>query len=74
MKTLTIGFGAVALAATLFAMPTQDKGESCCAPMVAQHEGMKMDKPVAAKEVKGIQRMTVVIDGGKYMPAFISVK
>ncbi len=75
MKTLTITLGAVALAATLFANPFQSKGnDSCCSPLMAQHEGMKMDKPVAAKAVKGVQKMTVVIDEGMYMPAVISVK
>jgi len=75
MKTLTITIGAVVLATTLFANPFQTKGhDSVTPPAMAQHEGMKRDKPVVAKMVKGIQRMTVVIDGGMYRPAVISVK
>ena len=75
MKTLTLTLGAVALATTLFATSPQTKGnDSCCSPMMAQHDAMKMDKPAQAKEVKGVQKMTVLVDHGMYMPSTISVK
>jgi plastocyanin domain-containing protein len=75
MKTQTILLGALALATAVFASPfQQESGKSCCGSMMAMQDGKDMDKPVAAKMVKGVQKATVTIDNGMYMPAVISVK
>lgn len=75
MKTQTILLGALALATAVFASPfQQESGKSCCGSMMAMQDGKDMDKPVAAKVVKGVQKATVTIDNGMYMPAVISVK
>lgn len=74
MKTLTITLGAFALAAMLFANSPQHEVQSCCAPKMAMQSQNAPAKAVPAKEVKGVQKMTVVIDGGKYTPALILVK
>lgn len=73
MKNPTLIFGALALAAAVLATPLQTSGQSCCGGMMAMQSGHDMDKPVAAKLVKGVQKATVTIDGGMYMPATISV-
>lgn len=73
MKTQTLILGALALAAAVFATPLQTGGQSCCGEMMAMQAGHDMDKPVAAKVVKGVQKATVTIDNGMYMPAVISV-
>ncbi len=76
MKTQTLILGALALAAAVFATPfQQETGKSCCGDMMAMQAGHDdMNKPVAAKMVKGVQKATVTIDNGMYMPAVISVK
>jgi plastocyanin domain-containing protein len=75
MKTQTLILGALALATAVFASPfQQESGKSCCGSMMAMQDGKDMDKPVAAKMVKGVQKATVTIDNGMYMPAVISVK
>lgn len=74
MKTQTLILGALALATAVFANPLQqESGNSCCGDMMAMQSGHDMDKPVAAKVVKGVQKATVTIDNGMYMPAVISV-
>lgn len=76
MKTQTIILGALALATAVLANPFQQENgqSSCCGGMMAMQAGHAMDKPVAAKMVKGIQKATIMIDNGMYMPAVISVK
>jgi plastocyanin domain-containing protein len=75
MKTQTLILGALALAAAVFATPLQKEGgQSCCGEMMAMQAGHDMDKPVAAKLIKGVQKATITIDNGMYMPAVISVK
>jgi plastocyanin domain-containing protein len=75
MKTQTIILGALALAAAVFATPLQKDGDqSCCGEMMAMQAGHDMSKPVAAKLVKGVQKATITIDNGMYMPGVISVK
>ena len=75
MKTQTLILGALALATAVFASPfQQESGKTCCGSMMAMQDGKDMDKPVAAKMVKGVQKATVTIDNGMYMPAVISVK
>lgn len=75
MKTQTLILGALALATAVFASPfQQESGKSCCGSMMAMQDRKDMDKPVAAKMVKGVQKATVTIDNGMYMPAVISVK
>lgn len=75
MKTQTIILGAVALATAVFASPLQQSGgQSCCGSMMAMQDSKDMAKPVAAKMVKGVQKATITIDGGMYMPAVILVK
>ena len=74
MKTQAIILGAVALATAVFANPFQQEGgKSCCGSMMAMQDGKDMEKPVAAKMVKGVQKATITIDKGMYMPATISV-
>lgn len=74
MKTQTLILGALALAAAVFATPLQqESGKSCCGEMMAMQSGHDMEKPVVAKMVKGVQKATVTIDNGMYMPAVISV-
>jgi plastocyanin domain-containing protein len=75
MRTKTIILGALALATAAFANPfQQENGQSCCGGAMAMQAGHDMGKPVAAKVVKGVQKATVTIDNGMYMPAVISVK
>lgn len=75
MKTPTLILGALALATAVFANPfQQESGKSCCGSMMAVQDGTDMDKPVAAKMVKGVQKATITIDKGMYMPATISVE
>ena len=75
MKTQTIILGALALATALFANPFQQgAGKSCCGDLMAMQASHDMDKPVVAKMVKGVQKATITIDKGMYMPATISVK
>ena len=75
MKIQSIIVGSLVLAAAAFAIPLQKAaGQSCCGGMMAmQPQATEEDKPVAAKLVKGVQKITVTIDGGKYTPAAISV-
>lgn len=74
MKSQNLILGAAAiLAVSAFASPKQSGGGSCC-PMMAMQGGHDMAKPTTAKLVNGVQKATVVIDGGMYMPAVISVK
>lgn len=74
MKTQSLILGALALATAVFASPFQQEGgKSCCGGMMAMQSGHDMAKPVAAKVVKGVQKATVTIDNGMYMPAVISV-
>lgn len=51
----------------------QKEGGSCCSPMMAMQSSSEAPKPVAAKEVKGVQKLSITIEGGKYSPAVISV-
>lgn len=75
MKTQTIILGALALATAVFANPfQQESSKSCCGSMMAMQDGKDMDKPVAAKMVKGVQKATITIDKGMYMPATIAVE
>jgi len=75
MKTQTLILGALALAAAVFATPLrQESNKSCCGDMMAMQAGHDMDKPVAAKVVQGVQKATITIDNGMYMPAVISCK
>ena len=75
MKTQTIILGALALATAVFASPFQHgNGQSCCGSIMAMQDSNDMAKPVAAKMVKGVQKATITIDDGMYMPAVISVK
>jgi plastocyanin len=71
-----IALGTV-LALALVAFPAEIESEqqcSCCPKdTVLQHDGHHDDKPIPAKEVKGVQMATITIDGG-YKPAAISVK
>lgn len=73
-KTLTsLAIAALAVASIASALGGAPD-ESCCSGMSAQHGQTKNDKPVPAKEVKGVQTLTVTIADGKYSPALISVK
>lgn len=73
LTTLAItAFAALIIAALAGASPTQG-GMSCCGSMMALQDGKDMEKPVAAKMVKGVQKATITIDKGMYMPATISV-
>lgn len=63
----------LAFAAIGAAAQHQDGG-SCCGSMIAMQSEQSLDKPVPAKVVKGIQKLSVTIDSGKYSPAVISVK
>ncbi len=75
MKIQTIILATATAATLAFAMPSQDSGGSCCGETVAlQTQPPKVVKPVPAKEVKGIQKMTITISGGKYTPSVVSVK
>lgn len=49
-------------------------GGTCCGSMEAQQSVGAFDSPVPAKVVKGVQKLSVTIDGGKYSPAAILVK
>lgn len=72
MKTETIIIGALALATALFAIPVQqEKGQSCCPSMATEQR--QVSTPMPAKMVKGVQKITITIDGGKYSPSAISV-
>ena len=63
------------LAVAAIAGANQQKSNgSCCSPMMAMQSGQEVVKPVAAKDVEGIQKLSITIDGGKYSPAVISVK
>lgn len=73
MKPPTLILGALALAAAALAIQPQSSGQSCCGDMMAVQSGHDMDKPVRAKLIKGVQKATVTIDNGMYMPATISV-
>lgn len=76
MKTKTLislaiaALGVASIASALGGTPD----ESCCSGMSAQHSQAKNEQPVPAKEVKGVQTLTVTIADGKYSPALISVK
>jgi len=75
MKTQTIILGVLALATAVFANPFQQgNSQSCCGGMMAMETGHDMDKPVVAKLLKGVQKLSITIDDGKYSPAVISVK
>lgn len=62
------------LAVAAIAGASQQKGDgSCCSTMMAMQSSSEAPKPVAAKEVKGVQKLSITIEGGKYSPAVISV-
>ena len=63
-------------AASAFAAPLQSTTPmSCCVGMMGmQHRAQKDPKSGAVVERKGVQRATILIDGGKYTPAVITVK
>lgn len=63
---------ATAIAALTGASPQQG-GSSCCGSIMAMQDSKDMEKPVVAKMVKGVQKATIVIDKGMYMPATITV-
>lgn len=74
MKNISLILGAIALTAVALAIQPQSGGQTCCGGMMAmQHDQHQADKPVAAKLVKGVQKATITVDGGKYSPAAISV-
>ena len=71
MKTITQTLGVIALAATVFATATAHQhSDGCCGGQPRAFE----EKPVAAKDVNGVQKATVTIENGKYNPSAISVK
>lgn len=62
------------LAVAAIAGASQDKSSgSCCAPLMAMQAGGETIKPVPAKDVKGVQKLSITIEGGKYSPSVISV-
>lgn len=66
-----------ALAAASIAPALQGGTEqSCCGGAMAMQHGQRQEapKPVPAKEVKGVQTLTVTIADGRYTPSVISVK
>jgi hypothetical protein len=60
--------------AAITAAAQHQGGGSCCGSMEAQQAVGALDSPVPAKVVKGVQKLAVTIDGGKYSPAAILVK
>lgn len=70
---VTPALGLLALVAISGAAQQSGQG-SCCSSMMAMQSSEGSPKPVEAKEVKGVQKLTVTIAGGKYDPAVISVK
>jgi len=70
---VTAGIGLLTIAALAGASQTKS-GDSCCSPMMAMQGTADEAKPVVAKEIKHVQKLTVTVDGGKYSPALISVK
>lgn len=74
-KSITLfALATVALASLAVAIPT-DPQQSCCGgEMAVQHDQHHKAEPVPAKEVKGVQKLTVSVADGKYSPSVISVK
>lgn len=72
LNTLVISAATVLALSALAGAKSQQGGGSCC-PMMAMQGGNDMEKPVPAKLVKGVQKATITIDKGMYMPATISV-
>jgi hypothetical protein len=70
---VTPAFALLALSAIGAAAQQQGNASCCGSPMAAQ-ANEALDKPVPAKVVNGVQKLSITIDGGKYSPAAISVK
>jgi plastocyanin domain-containing protein len=67
-------FGTLTAYAILALASGSNSQGSCCGAMAAmQHDEHHAQKPVQAKLVKGVQKATVLIDGG-YKPSAIEVK
>ena len=73
MCTLVITASAIFVIAALAGASQQQGGKFCCGSMMAMQDGKYMNNSVAAKMVKGVQKATITIDRGMYMPDTISV-